>query len=111
MGLTKKRAEAVSGVCREAKKLTLLLFSSPRFPIVPSAGVFWFGPYLGATAAALCYTYLFQHELFHSNTTKARKAAAATSGGAAPVKSVEIAAPEAVAVNAKGTDSDLQEWK
>ena len=22
--------------------------------------VFWFGPYLGATAAALCYTYLFQ---------------------------------------------------
>jgi aquaporin PIP len=25
--------------------------------------VFWFGPYLGATAAALCYTYLFQVSL------------------------------------------------
>ena len=28
--------------------------------------VFWFGPYLGATAAALCYTYLFQVSLSFS---------------------------------------------
>lgn len=69
-------------------------------------GVFWFGPYLGATAAALCYTYLFQHELFHSK----RKVPAPTS--AAPTKTVETAVPEAIAVSTRANDgTDLQEWK
>jgi aquaporin PIP len=27
--------------------------------------IFWLGPGLGATSAGICYTYLFQHELFH----------------------------------------------
>lgn len=68
--------------------------------------VFWFGPYLGATAAALCYTYLFQHELFHSK----RKVPAPTS--AAPTKTVETAVPEAIAVSTRANDgTDLQEWK
>jgi len=33
--------------------------------------VFWCGPFLGATSAAICYTYLFQHELFHAKRAAA----------------------------------------
>jgi aquaporin PIP len=77
--------------------------------------VFWFGPYLGATAAALCYTYLFQHELFHPKKKGAAAAAApaASAASAAPAAAAtpaKVVAPEAVEVATKG-DSDLQEWK
>jgi hypothetical protein len=75
--------------------------------------VFWFGPYLGATAAALCYTYLFQHELFHTaaKTTTTKKSSSSSSSSSAPASTpIKVAAPEAVEVATKG-DSDLQEWK
>jgi len=65
--------------------------------------VFWMGPYLGATAAAICYTYLFQHELFHAKAGGAAPAAdggavavVAAGGGAAPAATKAQPAPVAV---------------
>ena len=71
--------------------------------------VFWMGPYLGATSAAICYTYLFQHELFHAKTIATQAAAAAASapgGGAIELK----AQPGKIAVRGDHGEADfLQE--
>ena len=69
--------------------------------------VFWLGPYLGATSAAICYTYLFQHELFHAKTIATQAAAAAASapgGGAVELK----AQPAPVAVFASRSDGAVE---
>ena len=88
--------------------LDFLLLRVPHFPSPLAAlpplsppttqhWVFWLGPYLGATCAAICYTYLFQHELFRAKTVAASASAAPASGGAAP--SAELKAqPAPVAV-------------
>ena len=78
-----------------------------RCPRAPQHWVFWLGPYLGATSAAICYTYLFQHELFHAKTIAAAAAAAPASGGAAP--SAELKAqPAPVAVFTTRNDGAVE---
>jgi len=83
-----------------------------------SHAVFWFGPYLGATAAAIVYTYVLEpqvedHPLPPESAGGAAGAPAATApklpaeAPAAPAKFVgTAAAPEAVAVEAPGAVAD-----
>jgi aquaporin PIP len=74
--------------------------------------VFWFGPYLGATAAAMCYTYLFQHELFHATAKKAPEGAAAPKAQPAPIAAFTSKPDGTVeAVEVKGASSAADEWK
>jgi len=78
--------------------------------------VFWFGPYLGAIAAALTYNYLFLHEDAvkeaeeeQARLDAARAALAGVSALAPPALAVAKAQPEAVATPIAATPS--QEWR
>lgn len=71
--------------------------------------IFWFGPYLGAIAAALVYNYLFLHE--DAAKEAEEEARAAELAHAAPATAFK-AQPEALPVAALPVPSTpSQEWR
>jgi aquaporin PIP len=92
-----------NGAC--APQCTRALHHPPHPPpLRADHSVFWFGPYLGATAAALVYQYLLSAE------GKPAGAKALVDEDAAPVKAVAGRAPEAVSV-AGDAAVESSEWK
>ncbi len=79
--------------------------------------VFWFGPYLGAIAAALVYNYLFLHEdavkEAEEEMARLEAARAALAGGSAvaPPAFAGKAQPEAVATTPIVAATPSQEWR
>ena len=119
MGLRSRGAAEATAAPHTDLRRSCSVFRAPAYPspyltargappLSPTQHwVFWLGPYLGATSAAICYTYLFQHELFHAKTLAASASAAPASGGAAP--SAELKAqPAPVAVFATRGDGAVE---
>ena len=74
--------------------------------------VFWAGPYLGATGAALVYEYLLapQKEV-HPEFIPHPEAEAAAKEANLAASTVSVVTTEAVAVEGEAKESDLNAWK